>query len=274
MPKLSIIMTVYNVEPYLSEGIQSILAQSFQDFELILVDDGSTDQTWAICQSFQRTDLRIRAIHKENGGTASGRNVGIEAAQGQWIGFVDGDDWIESDFYEVLISLAEDFESDIAACGFVKIKDREKLQFNSESGEVKVYGPKEGIAATFEKDKMRYSPCNKIYKASLFNEIRYPEGILFEDKATTYRLFHRANQVIYMNTPKYHYYVRDDSAMRKPLQPIYFTFFKVNEDLIAFLRENYPDLVPLAEASYREECINALERMGIRASVEDILSGN
>ena len=122
MPKISVIVPVYNVEKYLRKCIESILNQTFREFELILVDDGSTDSSGKICDEYALKDSRIKVIHKENGGASSARNAGLDVAKGEYIGFVDSDDWIEMDMYGELYRLIKENNTDISVCGINNIK--------------------------------------------------------------------------------------------------------------------------------------------------------
>ena len=125
MPKISIIVPVYNVEEYIHRCIDSILAQTFTDFELILVNDGSHDQCGKICDEYAENDSRIKVIHKKNGGLSDARNAGLEIAQGEYIGFVDSDDYIEHDMYEKLIEACKEYNSKLAMCGRYKVLGEE-----------------------------------------------------------------------------------------------------------------------------------------------------
>lgn len=265
MPKLSIIITVYNVVTYLADAVESVLTQSYKDFELLLVDDGSSDGSYDLCLKYAAKDERIRCFYKENGGAASARNFGIEQAQGELIGFVDADDWIEPDFYECLVYRMIEADADLSACGFVKIYDRQQLKTPAishwDATEWEILTPEEAIAVTFRKDHMRYSPCNKIYRRALFDQVRYREGVHFEDKDTTYRLIHNSRNIVYSDQKKYHYFVRQGSVMRRPLDQRFFTLFEVNERLLKFLESHYPALVTIALESYKEECREALKRI-------------
>lgn len=260
-PILSIIVPVYNVVPYLSVCVASILNQRYRHFEVLLVDDGSTDGSDQLCETLAQQDNRIRVFHKANEGQASARNMGLAKARGSLIGFVDADDWIETDFYACLIDQMEQTDADLSACCFEKISDRERLCYESVWAPSQVLTPEEALRLMFEKTGMRYSPCDKLYKRSLFDGIRYPEGCMYEDKATTYRLIHRCKRIAYSPSAKYHYYVRPDSVMRRPLTESNLDIFEVNEMLIAFLKTHYPALVTIAEASYAEECALLLTRM-------------
>lgn len=268
MLKLSVIITVYNMEAYVADAIEAVLNQTYRDLELIIIVDGGTDQSLEICNRFKEMDSRISVTFQPNGGAAAAKNRGLQYAKGEYIGFLDGDDWIEPDFYEALVGALEKENADIATCGFVKIENRQELKLStskeksSSKRKMYVYTPEEGIAETFKKDKMRYSPCNKVYRRRLFEAVKYPEGILYDDKATTYRLFHLANKIVYLDTPKYHYFIHPDSVMRKPVTLANFTLFEVNEALIQFLEAYYPNLVELANESYAEECQKLADRIG------------
>ena len=131
MPKISIIIPIYNLEKYLDKCIKSILNQTFKDFELILVNDGSTDKSGVICDNYKKVDDRIVVIHKENGGTSSARNIGIDIARGKYIGFVDGDDYIhENMYYELYENLIKN-NSDISICKFVRVYDNSEMKFSN-----------------------------------------------------------------------------------------------------------------------------------------------
>lgn len=195
MPKLSIIVPVYNVRDYLDKCISSILSQTFRDFELILVDDGSTDGSGEICDKYAETDERIRVFHKTNGGLSSARNLGIRVSHGDFIGFCDSDDWVEPGMYKELMSAALNENADIAICRLQRITSQgdilDTIGYTN-------YCTLDNCIAT--KEILRDEPMpsyavNKIYKKELFNGIEYPLDRYFEDTATTYKLVSRANKV-------------------------------------------------------------------------------
>ncbi len=260
-PILSVIIPVYNVEAYLGSCIQSILNQTFSAFELILVDDGSSDASGPLCDALAATDARIRVIHKGHGGTSSARNAGIACALGEYIGFVDGDDWIEPDMYRVLYSNSVTYDADLSACGFVKIYNYDGIRFHSPETVPLCYTPAEALRVMFRKDHMRYSACNKLFRRQLFDTVRYPEGQIMEDKGTTYKLICKSNRVVWCASPKYHYFMRHDSIMHDTPSERYRDLFTVNEALLGFIKPNYPALTGLAGASYATECLNLLLKM-------------
>ena len=206
--KLSIIVPVYNVKDYLAQCLESLLAQSFKDYEIILVDDGSIDGCGKICDEFADRYACITALHKENGGLSSARNYGMQYAGGEYYGFVDSDDWIEPEMYEKLISSAILHNADVTCCGVINYDD--STQKNSrcllkEERET-VYT---GMNAKTELYK-NFSVCNKLYRAELFDEIRFPEGKLYEDARTMYRIASKVET--YAVCPYYGYFYRHRST--------------------------------------------------------------
>ena len=211
MPKLSIIVPVYKVEQYIHKCVDSILNQTFTNFELILVDDGSPDNCGKICDEYAQKDERIRVVHKENGGVSSARNLGIDEAKGEYISFIDPDDWIELNMYEDIFNFVNDNNVDVACFEVYEVKGNKcSAHYRFESNRV------------FEKEEALYnilvdiidnSPCNKVYKKSVWEGVRFPIGRRFEDVATIYKTFHKSNKVGYMKKAFYYYLKREGSAI-------------------------------------------------------------
>jgi len=197
MSKLSIIVPVYNAAKFLPRCIDSILAQTFTDFELILVNDGSTDESEKICLSYKEQDPRIKYISKENGGAASARKAGLEHSSGEYIGWVDSDDWIEPEMFQSLYENAAVNKADISACGVVQeYADRKNLLLSD--------------AKDYSKsiDLLLFSYCNKIIKKELFHiaEITFPIGTSeYEDVAVTFKLLCNTKNVCFIPAAYYHY---------------------------------------------------------------------
>ena len=211
MPKLSIIVPVYKVEQYIHKCVDSILNQTFTDFELILVDDGSPDNCGKICDEFVQKDERVRVIHKENGGVSSARNLGVDEAKGEYISFIDPDDWIELNMYEDIFNFVNENNVDVACFEVYEVKGNKcSAHYRFERNRV------------FEKEEALYdilvdiidnSPCNKVYKRSVWEGVRFPVGRRFEDVATIYKTFHNSNKVGYMKKAFYYYLKREGSAI-------------------------------------------------------------
>ncbi|EHF1123710.1 glycosyltransferase family 2 protein, partial [Enterococcus faecalis] len=207
MKLVSVVIPVYNVEKYVEKCLDSVINQTYQNLEIIIVNDGSTDNSLSVCQKKKLSDSRIKLINKENGGLSSARNAGIECAQGEFICFIDSDDWIELDYIEVLLNGMENTNVDISVIQMIKVKDFNKIAFQSESQtKWDIFERETAMRELFSSNLIGYSANNKLYRISLFKSIRYPEGMLMEDKGTTYRLIDSSTKVAVNGSTKYHYY--------------------------------------------------------------------
>ena len=211
MPKLSIIVPVYKVEQYIHKCVDSILNQSFTDFELILIDDGSPDNCGAICDDYAQKDERIRVIHKENGGLSDARNFGIDASQGEIIGFVDSDDYLDKDMYNQMITYLEENDCDVVCCDTYIVRG-DKKKFKPRYKENKIFRNEQAINEILN-GNLDNAAWNKIYKRSVIKDIRYPKGRIYEDVATTYKFIFNAGKVGYMSKPFYNYIKRKGSIV-------------------------------------------------------------
>lgn len=209
MPKISVIVPVYKVEPYLRRCVDSILAQTFTDFELILVDDGSPDGCPAICDEYAKMDNRVRVIHKVNGGLSDARNAGLDAAVGEFISFVDSDDFVSNEYLQKMFDIAERTNSDLVACGVINVwSDREEkwpeLKNNlilSKSELIKNYSPK-------NKHLLMPTACEKLYRRKIFDSLRFTVGIIFEDFDIQLKIIEQSETIVIINEHLY-YYVRE-----------------------------------------------------------------
>ena len=188
MPKISIIVPVYNVEKYLEKCVKSILNQTFTDFELILVDDGTPDSSGVICDQFAEKDERIKVIHKKNGGLSDARNTGIEVAKGEYIGFVDSDDYIAEDMYELLYTNIVNEEADLSICGIYDVYENKEAQ--KRIRQYMILNKFEAIKVILEAKIVSVHAVNKLYKKELFTHVRYPVGKITED-CSSYFIYSR-----------------------------------------------------------------------------------
>lgn len=242
-PKISIIVPVYKVEEYLHKCIDSILAQTFTDFELILINDGSPDNCGRICDEYARKDSRVSVIHKENGGQASARNVGIDMAKGEYIGFVDSDDWIEPDMYELLYNLCTENDCDISnICSIIYFKDR--IQKNG-SHPLVIHSRSEAMKAMLMGELYDEVVWTKLIKRTLLEDIRFPIGIVYEDTAFTYKVIHKSKKVCSIGAPKYHYIKREESTMDRAKKNIRIDAVLIYDEMFKFMDKYYPDLTSL-----------------------------
>ena len=203
---ISVIVPVYQVEPWLRECVDSILCQTFQDFELILVDDGSPDSCGAICDEYARLDRRVRVIHKENGGLSSARNAGLDGARGEYIAFVDSDDWIAPDMLATLYRMVQDTGADLAIGDLVKYMDGKPLADAPSPLEDECFDRDGLVQKLTGVQAWRYIIAwNKLYHRSLFDGLRFPEGFIHEDEATIHRFAARCHRVATTSRVVYYY---------------------------------------------------------------------
>lgn len=202
-PVISVIVPVYMVEAYIRQCLDSLAAQTYQDIEFILVDDGSPDGCPAICDAYAAADPRFRVIHKANGGLSDARNAGIEQARGQWLGFVDSDDWVAPDFYQYLLEGALSTNADVVVSEYYNVWDKTAKATNRAS--IRTFEGDSSLQALLMLRIGNYA-WNKLYRRTLWEDgVRYPAGKNFEDVRTTYRLLQRANKVVALTEAKYFY---------------------------------------------------------------------
>lgn len=214
IPKISIIMPVYKVEKYLVSSIESILNQSLREFELILVDDGSPDKCGDICDEYANKDSRIQVIHQLNGGLSKARNIGLDKARGEYIGFVDSDDTIHPRMYEVLYKASTRTLSDISICEFEKVYTLpNKYKELSINKDYKCLTKDEALIKMYNGTFFWNLVMNKLYKRELFINYRFKEGIIFEDMQIMPQLIYESNKVVCIPDKLYYYYQRDGSIL-------------------------------------------------------------
>lgn len=216
---ISIITPVYNAEKYLADTVRSILAQTYTDIELILVNDGSKDNSGAICDELARGDRRIKVVHKENGGVASARNAGLDAATGDHIGWVDSDDLIHKDMFSILMRVAEEHNADIVQCTHTRSTDELCAGDGISAQDVQVLNSVGALKRMYQSHYTNsLSLWSKIYKRELFNGIRFTEGTAFEDDEIVPRLLERCAVFACFDAPLYCYIKRESSIITAPKQ--------------------------------------------------------
>lgn len=240
--KLSIIVPIYNVEKYLHRCVNSILAQTFTDYELILVDDGSPDNCPQICDEYALQDQRIRVIHKVNGGLSDARNAGLDVAQGDYIGFVDSDDYISSQMYQRLIELIEMHDADMVACGI--LQEREDGIITGQwpnLTEDKIYGRQDFLDNFYPDVRRNILPAawNKVYKRHLFQTLRYPKGKIYEDAFIQLPLYQQCQKIVVCHDAFYHYiYDRGGSIQNSNYSVNRLHLIEFNYEQYSFFVEN------------------------------------
>lgn len=254
---ISVIVPVYNVELYLKDCVESLLNQTYKNLEIILVDDGSTDNSGVMCDEYGNKSGVIRVIHQRNGGLSNARNTGLKAAKGHYVCFVDSDDYVNESYLQILYSSVEENHCPIAECGVLKFNDGEDLVLAETSQKPHLYSSKEWLTESGVGDFLNCAAWNKIYERALFDDIQFPDGRVYEDEATTYKLVYKANRVYRCYQKLYYYRVRSNSIITSNI-----TEKKLN-DSISCLQERaefFDSLneVELADFSYAKHCISII----------------
>lgn len=214
---VSIIVPVYQVKPYLKKCMDSLIHQSYENIEIILVDDGSTDGGGDICDEYARKDKRVQVIHKENEGLSAARNSGIDVAKGQYLAFVDSDDWVDHSYIRTMYEALQETDSDMVQCELLEVFDEDTETENQTVTAPIVFTGREFSYATYTLLSWKCNLAwNKLYKKELFENVRYPKGKIHEDEFTTYKLIWKAKKVALVSGKLYFYRQRMDSIMGKP----------------------------------------------------------
>lgn len=238
--KISVVIPVYNVAKYLDVCIKSVINQTYKDLEIILVDDGSTDNSGKMCDEYKEKDERIIVIHKQNGGLSSARNEGIKIATGKYLTFIDSDDYITNDMIEELYLSLTNTNSDVSICKITKNENKLDCEINNET---LIFNSHDAIKEILLDRLFTTSASAKLYKKELFNNIMYPAGMLYEDYATTYKLFHLSDKISYTSSNKYYYRYNDEGITKSKFTNKQLDYFKVSKEILNFTKDNYCDLV-------------------------------
>lgn len=243
--KISVIVPIYNVEQYLHKCIDSIVNQTYHNLEIILVDDGSPDQCGKICDEYAEKDSRIIVIHKPNGGLSEARNAGLNIAKGDYILFVDSDDWLETNACESVINFAKDHNADIVTFGVIFVQDGKKTYSHfGLKGKVSPSDCIKGMVYQIHENGIYNYAVNKLYSKVLFKSIRYEKGKLAEDQGTTYKLFHNAHNIWVCEMNLYNYFQRDNSISRVQFNSkLMADRIELWIERLAFIEKYYPEIV-------------------------------
>lgn len=246
---ISVVVPVYNVEKYLQKCIDSIINQTYKKIEIILVNDGSTDNSLSICNEYKKTDSRIQVIDKKNGGLSSARNVGIKFSKGKYICFVDADDYLEHNFVEKLYNKIINNKCDISICNFVYDFEngKSKIRYNN-SLENYLMNSSEAILQLNNYKYFDMSACSKMFKKELFSDIRFPEGKFCEDYYVMYLLFDKADKIVYFCDPLYHYFQRVGSITKD--KKLKYDFIHAAYEQMTFVEKKYPNLKYVVRSAY------------------------
>ena len=265
---ISVIVPVYNVEKYLERCVKSIAAQTYKDLEILLIDDGSTDKSGKICDDFQQTDSRIKAFHKQNGGLSDARNYGIEHSAGEFISFVDSDDYIDEKMLETLHRLITENDADLAVCSAMDVFEGKEVTQVKEIKEFNL-NKVESYKYMLRGDGIP-SACNKLYKRQTVGDVRFPVGKLYEDGFFTPQILKRVEKTAVTSKPMYYYFRRADSITTKPFRKGDLDVIEAYDKCVKQVKELCPEALPYAEFRYRNAYFNVLDKMLMRDDCKEI----
>lgn len=265
---ISVIVPIYNVEKYLDRCVDSIINQTYKNLEIILVDDGSPDNCPQICDDYAKKDSRIKVVHKENGGLSDARNVGMEVATGEYVSFIDSDDYVSLDFYETLFQTMIDNDSDIVECSVVKFYEDNNFDEYSDDLKVTNYDTLYGLEGLINENPFKQHVWNKLYKSSVALDIPYAVGKLNEDEFWTYQIFGKAKKVTRINKTMYHYFQRGSSIMGNGYNIRRLDALEGKMNRQAYIEKNFPTLATKAKVDLYGSCMFAYQ------SVLKFMSGN
>lgn len=239
-PLITVAVAVYNIEKYVGKCIDSIISQKYRNLEIILVNDGSTDKSGLVCDEYAKKDKRIAVIHQKNGGLSSARNAGIKAAKGEYIAFVDGDDYVDENYISALYDAITEKKADIAIAGHTIIYPNKSIE--KKSSESLLLAPEDALREILYDRNIDISSWGKLYKRELFANISFPDGQLFEDSATTYKLFIAAKQIVVIPESHYSYFIREGSITNAGFSKKKLDLLKSTKDMADDIVALYPDL--------------------------------
>lgn len=243
---ISVIVPIYNVEAYLERCIESIVNQTYRDLEIILVDDGSPDNCGVICDEWEKRDSRIKVMHKKNGGLSDARNKGMKIATGDYITYVDSDDWIDLSMYENMMNVLIKEKSDIVACGFRKVTEIETYEIDKSDPSFLHFSNKDALKALITEEGLQQVVWNKIYRRSLVENIFFEKGKYNEDEFWSYQIIGRANKVTIIKNVYYNYFQREHSIINETYSLKRLDGLEGKESRQKYIDSFYPELSAIA----------------------------
>lgn len=273
MEKISIIIPIYNQEKYLEKCLNSIEKQTYQNFEVLMIDDGSTDQSGKICQEFYQRDKRFKYIKQKNAGVAAARNTGLREVAGDLIGFIDPDDWIDPIFYERLMELYKQYKADIVSCGRMEIFD-ENVPTNMhivDNYNVMLCNTEEAITLLVENTRIKSHLWNRIYVSEVWEEIYFEEGRVYEDVCVLHQIFDKAKNLVFTDEPLYYYRQHSASIVGSKSLKKQIDFCYAFQCRFDFLTKKYPKTKKDILKNYKYEVIGLVNIL-IDSSWREVIS--
>lgn len=263
VPLISVIIPVYNVEKYLPECMSSVCGQSYKNLEILLIDDGSTDESGRICDQWREKDSRIKVIHQENRGLSAARNAGLEVCRGEYITFVDSDDCIKNRFIQCGYEISRQYQADIVCFGFRSFTDAKELDGKRRSGrkKIKVLNREEAMKAWLYKKYYNVAAWGKLYRKEMLEKIFFPEGKLHEDVGCTWKCFLKAGCVACSNEEMYGYRVRKGSIKNSDFKRQRLDYLTFTEEIMDVMDQKYPEYKNASVSRHFQGCVQILKDM-------------
>lgn len=266
--KISVIIPVYNIAKYLPRCLDSVIAQTYKNLEIILVDDGSTDNSRDVIEEYAKKDSRIVKIFKKNSGVSDTRNKGIDAATGDYIGFVDGDDYIEPEMYELLLGNALKYDADISHCGYQMVFPSH-IDYYYNTGDIIIQDNKKGIIDLMQGKYIEPSPCNKLYKHSVIKDVKMPLDIkINEDYFFNVMVFANAEKSVFEDRALYHYILRKNSATTSSINEHKFFDCEIVRERIVEHFKNDDEIYKIAVNNLLRSRINIMRNFATNKSAK------
>lgn len=257
-PLISVIVPVYNAEKFLDQCLESIVVQSYPRLEILVVDDGSTDGSGEKCDSWAKRDERIHVIHQPNGGHSAARNTALDAMTGELVAMVDSDDVLHPEFAATLLDVMRQTGCDIAVGGYVAFSsERPHFPIVTSSGPIRQYNQEKALQTVFYQQGFTHSPWGRLFKATLFDDIRFPLGIIYEDLAIIYPLLKKCNTVAVIDSTLYGYRQHDTNSM-KVFSPRRAAVLDVCEELERTMQDNDPQYLAAVRSRLLSAYFNIL----------------
>lgn len=268
--KISIIVPIYNVEQYLDKCVESLANQTYKNLEIILVDDGTKDKSGKMADLWATKDNRIKVIHKENGGLSDARNAGMKIATGEYITFVDSDDWINYKMYEILMNNLEKYNADISVCGINKVYEDDIVNQNQIINEnISIFTADEALENLIDEGILKQTVWNKLYKREIIDDIYFEFGKIHEDEFWTYQIFGKSEKIVYTDEQLYYYLQRSGSIMDKPFSVQRLDGLEARNNRLKYIQENFPKLTIKAKKSLFFSCLYQYQSMLRSNKVEE-----
>lgn len=268
---ISILIPVYNTQPYLKKCLESVLAQTYRELEILLIDDGSTDGSLKTCLEYSERDSRIEVISSAHIGVGATRNLAVRKARGEYLAFIDSDDFVDRNYIETLYGAVQKYNTPIAASSYCKVHSETIIASEEETEEDQILYQKEIMKELVKDTRILSNVAMKLIKKEVFQGIEFPEGCMYEDLAVSYKLFLKAGKMVYTTGTKYYYVYRKRSISNQSFVKGSADLYFASKELLNFLQCNYPEFV----REQRWKCIkvasSVLQRMIASGNIDAVL---